>query len=72
MMLLKLLRERLQEWVGLLYYVLLGHHLIMDLICDISASISVIPYTLYLEIKADIDPIKMEETGMTIQLANKE
>jgi hypothetical protein len=41
-------------------------------VCDISASISVIPYTLYLEIKADIDPIEMEETGMTIQLANKE
>jgi hypothetical protein len=40
--------------------------------CDIGASISIIPYTLYLEIKADIDPIEMEETGMTIQLANKE
>jgi hypothetical protein len=41
-------------------------------LCDISASISVITYKLYLEIKADIDPIKMEETIMTIQLANKE
>ena len=41
-------------------------------LCDIGASISVIPYTLYLEIKPDIDPIQMEETGMTIQLANKE
>jgi hypothetical protein len=41
-------------------------------ICDIGASISVIPYTLYLEIKSDIDPIEMEETCMTIQLANKE
>jgi hypothetical protein len=41
-------------------------------VCDISASISIIPYTLYLEIKADIDPIEMEETCMTIQLANKE
>ena len=41
-------------------------------LCDIGASISVIPYTLYLEIKPDIDPIEMEETGMTIQLANKE
>jgi hypothetical protein len=39
---------------------------------DIGASISVIPCTLYLEIKADIDPIEMEETCMTIQLANKE
>jgi hypothetical protein len=35
-------------------------------------SISVIPYTVYLEIKANIDPIEMEETGMTIQLPNKE
>jgi hypothetical protein len=32
----------------------------------------VIPYSLYLEIKPDIDPINMEETGITIQLANKE
>ena len=35
-------------------------------LCDIGASISCIPYTLYLEIKPDIDPIQMEETGMTI------
>jgi hypothetical protein len=41
-------------------------------LCDIGASISVIPHTMYLEIKSDIDPIEMEETGMTIQLANKE
>jgi hypothetical protein len=41
-------------------------------LCDIGTSISVIPYTLYLKIKTDIDPIEMEETDMTIQLANKE
>ena len=41
-------------------------------LCDIGASISVIPYSLYLGIKPDIDPIVMEETGMTIQLANKD
>jgi hypothetical protein len=41
-------------------------------LCHIGASISVIPYTLYLEIKSDIDPIETEETGMTIQLSNKE
>ena len=41
-------------------------------LCDIGASISVISYTLHLEIKPDIDPIQMEEVGMTIQLANKE
>ena len=39
-------------------------------LCDIGSSISVIPYSLYLEIKPDIDPIVMEETGMTIQLAD--
>jgi hypothetical protein len=37
----------------------------------IGASIIVIPYTLYVEIKSDIDPGEMEETCMTIQLANK-
>jgi hypothetical protein len=40
-------------------------------LCDIGACISVIPYILYLEIKSDSDPIEIEETGMTIQLANK-
>jgi hypothetical protein len=39
---------------------------------DIGTSISVISYTLHLEIKADIDPIEMEDTCMTIQLTNKE
>jgi hypothetical protein len=39
---------------------------------DIGASISVIPYSLYLEIKDDIDLVHIEETGMAIQLANKE
>jgi hypothetical protein len=41
-------------------------------LCDIGSSISVIPYSLYLEIKPDIDPIVIEEAGMTIQLANKD
>jgi hypothetical protein len=41
-------------------------------LCDIRASIRIIPYTLFLEFNSDIDPIEMEETGMTIQLDNKE
>jgi hypothetical protein len=41
-------------------------------LCDLGASISAIPYSLYLEVKNDIDPIQMEETGITIQLANKD
>jgi hypothetical protein len=40
-------------------------------LCDVGAIFSVIPYTLYLEINFDIDPIEMEEMGMTIQLSNK-
>jgi hypothetical protein len=31
-------------------------------LCDIGASISIIAYTIYLEIKSDIDAIKMEKT----------
>jgi hypothetical protein len=38
----------------------------------LGASIIVIPYSLYMEVKSDIDPIEMEEKDMTIQLANKE
>jgi hypothetical protein len=45
----RLLKEILQEWVSLLYHVLLGL-LIMGLY-DIGVSISIIPYALYLEIK---------------------
>ena len=41
-------------------------------LCDLGASISGIPYSLYLEIKLDIGPVHMEESGITIQLANKE
>jgi hypothetical protein len=41
-------------------------------LCDIGASISVIPYILYLEIKSDVDHIEMEDAGMTIKLSNKE
>ena len=41
-------------------------------LCDIGASRYVIPYSLYLEIKPHIDPIYMKESGITIQLANKE
>jgi hypothetical protein len=40
-------------------------------LCDITSGISVIPHSLYLEIKPDIDAIHMEEAGMAIQLANK-
>ena len=36
-------------------------------LCDIGASISVMPYSLYLKINPDIDPIHMEETCITIQ-----
>jgi hypothetical protein len=41
-------------------------------IFDIGSSICIIPYSLCLEIKSDIDPIQMDEAGMTILLANIE
>jgi hypothetical protein len=41
-------------------------------LCDIGARIRVIRCSPYLEIKPDIDTIHMEETCITIQLANKD
>jgi hypothetical protein len=41
-------------------------------LCDIGGSISVTPYSLYLEIKPNIEPIHVEETCITIQLVNKD
>jgi hypothetical protein len=45
-------------------YVLLGHHLIMDFV--ILAQVLALYHMHYILIKADIDPIEMEETYMTI------
>ena len=41
-------------------------------LCDIGASASAIPYTLYQEIMHDIAPIELEDIDVTIKLANRD
>src|SRR3954471_7928917 len=41
-------------------------------LCDIGASVSAIPYTLYQEIMNDIAPAKIEDIDVTIKLANRD
>jgi hypothetical protein len=35
-------------------------------LCDLGASITAIPQSLHMEIKSDIDPIYIEEIGITM------
>ena len=41
-------------------------------LCDIAASVSAIPYTLYQEIMNDIAPPEIEDIDVTIKLANRD
>ena len=41
-------------------------------LCDMGASMSAIPYTLYEEIMKDIAPAEIEEIEVTIKLANRD
>ena len=41
-------------------------------LCDMGASVSVIPYTLYKEIMNDIAPAEIEDIDVTIKLANRD
>ena len=41
-------------------------------LCDMGASVSAIPYTLYQEIMEDIAPAKIGEIYVTIKLANRD
>ena len=41
-------------------------------LCDMGASASAIPYTLYKEIMHDIAPIELEDIDVTIKLANRD
>ena len=41
-------------------------------LCDMGASASAIPYTLYQEIMKDISPAELEEKDVTIKLANRD
>jgi hypothetical protein len=54
------------------YYLLCNWDFFYYGLWDLRASISVVPNLLYMDINSDIDPIDIEETCMTIQLASKE
>ena len=41
-------------------------------LCDIGASISAIPFSLYQEVMHDISPVEIEEIDVTIKLANRD
>ena len=41
-------------------------------LCDVGASVSAIPFTLYLEIMNDIAPAEIEDIDVTIKLANRD
>ena len=41
-------------------------------LCDLGASVSAIPFTLYQEIMDDIAPAEIEDIDVTIKLANRE
>ena len=41
-------------------------------LCDMGASVSAIPYTLYEEIMHDIAPAEIEDIDVTIKLANRD
>ena len=49
----------------------IGHHYYHGL-CDLGASMSAIPFTLYQEIINDISPAEIEDLDVTIKLANRD
>ena len=49
----------------------IGNHCYHGL-CDVGASVSAIPYTLYEEIMNDIAPAEIEDIDVTIKLANRD
>ena len=49
----------------------IGYHSYHAL-CDMGASVSAIPYTLYEEIMHDIAPAEIEDIDVTIKLANRD
>ena len=52
-------------------YVKIGDHCYHGL-CDVGASVSAIPQSLYDEIKDEIAPVEIEPIDVTIQLANRD
>ena len=41
-------------------------------LCDMGASVSAIPFTLYQQILNDMAPVEIEDTDVTIKLANRD
>ena len=55
----------------LLFLLKVGDHCYRGL-CDVGASVSSIPFTLYQEIMNDSAPTKVEDIDVTIKLANRD
>ena len=49
----------------------IGEHCYHGL-CDVGASVSAIPFTLYQELMNDIGPVEIEDIDVTIKLANRD
>ena len=65
-------RDKHRHVVGMpVVSVKIGDHYYHGL-CDIGASVSAIPYTLYQEIMNDIAPAEIEDIDVTIKLANRD
>ena len=65
-------RDKNRPVVGLpVISVKIGDHCYHGL-CDIGASVSAIPYTLYQEIMNDIAPAEIEDIDVTIKLVNRD
>ena len=68
--LLSLAKDKHSPVVGMpIISVKIGDHCYHGL-CDMGASASVIPHTLYEEIKNEIAPAELEDIDVTIKLAN--
>ena len=65
-------RDKHRPVVGVpIISVKIGDHCYHGL-CDMGASASVIPHTLYEEIKNEIAPVELEDIDVTIKLANRD
>ena len=65
-------RDKNKRVVGMpVVSVKIGDHRYHGL-CDIGASISAIPFSLYQEVMHDISPVEIEEIDVTIKLANRD
>ena len=66
------MKDKHRHVVGMpVFSVKIGDHCYHGL-CDVGASVSAIPYTLYEEIMKDIAPSEIEDIDVTIKLANRD